>query len=228
MNSTLKNNVHKLKTAMAAACIAVAGGAVPVAQVFADEPTVTSSGTDTYTTNDGSTGTWSDSNNNGKVTIGLDTTGGSFVGPNGDKHGNGAFIVSIPSAIKYTGMNAGAVDVTKSYDVTVYGTINANQAVKITASSGNELTDSDSKKQVVGSVTETTTMNDAATQNTQGAAYSASNGRTFSKEQCEAMDASSGNVIGTTVKDSVSLKGVMGFAGTYQTVVTYTASLINK
>lgn len=176
-----------------------------------------SSDTQTYTTTD-ATGTGSWGTDNGKVQLTYDTTNGSWTDDTGTTHDNGTFIVRIPTSIKYEGMNTGTVNTSNDYDVTVEGVLAPAKTVTVKAETGNAVKGDN----LLGSITETTTMKGTDTGNTAGA-YGTSNFRTFTADQVSAMTGD--QVTGKTVQDNIAMTGTALSAGTYTGTVQYTAAL---
>ena len=62
----------------------------------------------------------------------LDSTAGKWTDKDGGTHDNGKFLVTVPTGITYTGIDAGHVDLSGTYDVTVAGVIRAGDTVTAT------------------------------------------------------------------------------------------------
>ena len=67
----------------------------------------------------------------GSVTVTYDTSAGQWTDPNGGTHAAGTYIVIIPTAVSWTGMNIGTVSASTSYDVRVCGVV--SKAINVTA-----------------------------------------------------------------------------------------------
>lgn len=173
-------------------------------------------GAETYTTNADGTGSWG--TDDGKVDITYDTTKGKWTDSKDVEHDNGTFVVRIPKAISYEGMNVGAVHTSDDYDVAVEGVLAAGKSVDVKAETGKKLTGKD----LLGDITETTSLKDATAGGSAGE-YSDTNFHTFSAAQTSVMTGT--KVTGTTVQDNISLDGTALSAGTYTGSVQYTATL---
>ena len=185
----------------------------------------------TYTTTDDrGTGSWDA--NDGKVNIIYDTTNGTWKdsqypddGTDTEKenhtHKNGTYLVRIPKAIKYEGMNVGTVNTSDDYDVTVEGVLAAYKSVDVKAETGKKLTGTE----LLGDITETTSLKDATAGGAAGA-YSDTNFHNFSASQTSVMTGD--KVTGTTVQDNISLAGKALSAGTYRGTVQYSSALIDS
>lgn len=170
-----------------------------------------------YTTTDAKgTGAWD--TNDGKVDLTYDTTNGLWTDSQGTKHLNGTYVVRIPKAISYTGMNVGNVSTSDDYDLTVEGVLTPGASVTVNAQTGQKLTGDN----LLGEITETTSLKDTTAGGAAGA-YSDTNFHTFTAAQASNMTGE--KVTGTTVKDTIALSGTALSAGTYTGSVQYSAAL---
>ena len=100
---------------------AVAAAALAIPTPVLAEGTVSGSG-------EFGTGTTSTT---GSVNVTYDTSAGQWTDPNGGTHAAGTYIVIIPTAVSWTGMNIGTVSASTSYDVRVCGVV--SKAINVTA-----------------------------------------------------------------------------------------------
>lgn len=136
----------------------------------------------------------------GSVTVTYDTSAGQWTDPNGGTHAAGTYIVIIPTAVSWTGMNIGTVSASTSYDVRVCGVV--SKAINVTATAG-DLTDSAS---------DTITM-------------AVSQGKTTWSADDAYGSSTDGKISGTSAKDTVTLSGVAKHMGAYTGTISYTAAL---
>ncbi len=120
---------------------------------------------------DSSTGTWSAADANGRANDGkVDLLYSTEKGPwkdgstidgdknpdgGGDEHINGVYLLTVPTAISYSGMHVGKVSTSDNYVINVQGVLPAGKAVKVWAESGKVLDGpTDANSQII----ETTSM----------------------------------------------------------------------
>jgi hypothetical protein len=175
----------------------------------------------TYTTTDAAgTGAWDDADKGaqGQVDLTYDTTNGKWTDSQGVEHANGTYVVRIPKAVKYEGMNVGVVNISDDYDVTVEGVLAPGKSVDVKAETGKTL----SGTNLLGNVTEVTSLKDTNAGGKAGA-YAADNFHNFTAAQVSKMTGA--KVTGTTVQDNIAISGTVLSAGTYVGNVQYTAAL---
>jgi hypothetical protein len=175
----------------------------------------------TYTTTDAAgTGAWDDADKGaqGQVDLTYDTTNGKWTDSQGVEHANGTYVVRIPKAVKYEGMNVGVVNISDDYDVTVEGVLAPGKSVDVKAETGKTL----SGTNLLGNVTEVTSLKDTTAGGKAGA-YAADNFHNFTAAQVSKMTGA--KVTGTTVQDNIAISGTVLSAGTYVGNVQYTAAL---
>lgn len=166
-------------------------------------------------------GEWTiDERRNGKIDLTYDTTNGSWADTDGNSHPNGTFIVRIPTAITYENMNAGSVSTDNIYDVTVAGALTSGKQIEVSAESGKSLVG----ENLLGNITELTSMSDDQTQNTVGV-YGDTNKRLFTAGQASVLTDDGMVVKGTTVTDDIAMSGIVYSAGSYRGTVQYSAAL---
>lgn len=175
----------------------------------------------TYTTTNATgTGAWNDADKGaqGQVDLTYDTTNGKWTDSQGVEHANGTYVVRIPKAVKYENMNIGVVNTSDDYNVTVEGVLAPGKSVDVKAETGKTLTGTN----LLGSVTETTSLKDAIAGGKAGA-YAADNFHNFSAAQVSKMTGT--KVTGATVSDNIAISGTVLSAGTYVGNVQYSAAL---
>jgi hypothetical protein len=125
-----------------------------------------------WQTYDSATGTWQATEaggraNDGKIDLVYTTAAGPWVPQSsldGDRtadgndtvaHANGTYQVTIPTAIRYSGMKVGKVETSDDYTINVTGVVGAGQVVKVIAESGKVL---DGPTDAGSRIVETTSM----------------------------------------------------------------------
>lgn len=181
--------MKKTVTTFIAAAMA-AGMALTATPVFAEG---TASGSSTF-------GTGTDTTS-GSINVTYDTSAGTWTDPNGGTHAAGTYIVIIPTAVSWTGMNIGTVSASTSYDVRVCGVV--EKSITVTAAADASLTDSAS---------DTITM-------------AVSQGKTTWTADDAYGSLTDGKVAGTSAKDTVTLSGTAKHMAAYSGKIAYTAAL---
>lgn len=138
--------------------------------------------------------------NTGSVTVTYDTSAGQWTDPNGGSHAAGTYIVIIPTAVSWTGMNIGTVSASTSYDVRVCGVV--DKSINITATAGS----------MADSAGDTITM-------------AVSQGKTSWSADDAYGSSTDGKINGTSVADTVTLSGTAKHMGAYTGTIAYTAAL---
>ena len=158
----------------------------------------------------------------GKIHLFFDTTGGQWLDPSQDgpegsetnAHDNGTYVITIPTKIAYENMNIGIVDTSDTYDVNIRGAIGQNEKVKLTAETDKPLVNGDKSE-----ITETTHMGANADEAVYGE-------RTFDSSQVYGSLNGDGSLAGTTVQDTITMKGEVTTVGVYEGSVLYKAELV--
>lgn len=173
---------------------AVAAAALAIPTPVLAEGTVSGSG-------EFGTGTTSTT---GSVNVTYDTSAGQWTDPNGGMHNAGTYIVIIPTAVSWSGMNIGTVSASASYDVRVCGVV--DKSITVTAAADSALTDS-------ASDTITMAVSQGKTTWTADDAYGTS---------------TDGKISGTVAQDTVTLSGTAKHMGAYSGKIAYTAALATE
>lgn len=136
----------------------------------------------------------------GSVNVTYDTSAGQWTDPNGGTHAAGTYIVIIPTAVSWSGMNIGTVSASASYDVRVCGVV--DKSITVTAAAGS----------MADSAGDTITM-------------AVSQGKTSWSADDAYGSSTDGKIAGTSAKDTVTLSGAAKHMGTYTGTIAYTAAL---
>lgn len=207
----------KIACAVAATVCAMAVPGTAFAAETTDAAALQSS-TQTFTSDAGTDhkGAWDPASNTGyaggggQLQVEYDTTGGQWTDTGGKTHANGTYMVTVPKKILYQNMNTGKVDHTVTYSVTVVGAIPTGGHVNLNATAPNStslngyLTDG-------SDTTLTAVLTHAKTK--------------YSSDETFGNANASGQLVGTTVQDTLKLNGTAKNTGSYKGVITYSSSL---
>ena len=156
-----------------------------------------------------------------RVLTAVDARDGKWTDKDGGTHDNGKYTVTVPTGIKYSGVDAGHFDQSGEYDVNVAGVIRTGDTVTATATHAgfinviNDDTDSDLISKPMG---------DAA-RNPGNLTCKVTQGKSVwtADEVSTMQDGEDGNarVVGTTAKDSYSITGDVRNSNQFNGEITY-------
>lgn len=145
----------------------------------------------------------------GTINVSADTTGGTWTNASdGSTHANGTYIVQIPTAVAWSGMNIGGANASAQYEVRVIGGLAANAVVTVSAEAPNALTD--------------------ANGNESNLTLALEHSRTTWSADDAVGDITDAGISGTAGTDAVTISGYTRNAGVFSGQITYTSSIANN
>lgn len=142
----------------------------------------------------------------GSISVSADTTGGTWASASdGTAHASGTYIVQIPTAVSWSGMNLGAVDASAQYEVRVIGGLAPGAAVTVSASVPSALT--------------------AADGSASGLALSLEHSKTTWSADDAAGEITEAGLSGTASAETVHITGEARTAGVFSGQITYSSSI---
>lgn len=145
----------------------------------------------------------------GSIDVSADTTGGTWTNAiDGTAHANGTYIVIIPTAVSWSGMNIGAVDASAQYEVRVIGGLAPSAVVTVSASAPSALT--------------------AADGSTSGLTLSLAHSKTAWSADDTAGEITDAGLSGTAGTETVRITGEARVAGVFSGQITYSSSIANN
>ena len=144
----------------------------------------------------------------GSISVSADTTGGTWASASdGTAHANGTYIVQIPTAVSWTGMNLGAVDASAQYEVRVIGGLAPGASITVSASVPSALA--------------------AADGSASGLALSLEHSKTTWSADDAAGEITEAGLSGTASAETVHITGEARIAGVFSGQITYSSSIAN-
>lgn len=142
----------------------------------------------------------------GSISVSADTTGGTWASASdGAAHASGTYIVQIPTAVSWSGMNLGAVDASAQYEVRVIGGLAPGAAVTVSASVPSALA--------------------AADGSASGLALSLEHSKTTWSADDAAGEITEAGLSGTASAETVHITGEARIAGAFSGQITYSSSI---